>query len=217
MHKKLLILLTFLVTMLFSACKAPIENSNKNLNNNQIEEIKKENNSKEENIISTEEDAFIVPSKDMDEEDIEQSEESSPISSEELKYDSRFGFLKNIYYENNELFIVLDEAEIFFGEEAVIEALKDGAGYYEDGKFFVPDGYYIRNNYNTLTSYKIKDTATFYLCYHIIDPYSTKGANLVEVSSEEFIDYVKDLYFELSLWIDTENGEGYKVYQQYRP
>ncbi|MBE6054520.1 MAG: tetratricopeptide repeat protein, partial [Clostridium sartagoforme] len=72
-------------------------------------------------------------------------------------YDKQIGCIKNIYSINGKTYIDIDLVEFYLGDEiSLAEAIKDNnAGINEKGEYFLPNPYYIRNNYSKLTTYEI--------------------------------------------------------------
>jgi len=69
------------------------------------------------------------------------------LNIKENVYDSKIGYITDMYTENNTIYISFDEVQFYFGEEALIEAKKDNrAELQEDGTYFKANGYYIRNS-----------------------------------------------------------------------
>lgn len=93
----------------------------------------------------------------------ETQSESEPVTIENTYYIG-FGFIDSLYnYENNN-YLSIDEAEFFWNPEALEEAIKDGhAMLNEDNIYALPNPYFIRNNYDTVTNYPISENCVYYV------------------------------------------------------
>ncbi|VYU32716.1 tetratricopeptide repeat protein [Clostridium tertium] len=143
----------------------------------------------------------------------------------ENSYERQYGFLKNIKTENGKTYLYVDLIELYLGYEALPEAIKDNkAGYDEERKeYFIPDPIYIRNNYNTISTYLVDNNTSYYLCAHNFFPEKSelKSGDEVPVSLDEFsamnTKYLNDSNYGLMVWFDIKNGTVTKISQQYRP
>ncbi|WP_300382483.1 hypothetical protein [Clostridium sp.] len=219
--KKILLSTFLILPLIFMSCT----NKNADINKPKEETNITENNNKpqENNEVKEKEEE---PKENVEKEPItpENVEVILPI---ETLVDSRFGYLELIYLENDNYYLALDEAEIFFDEEAIQEAVYDGnAGYTDGGRAFLPDPYYIRNNYNTLSNFKISKDATFYLCgFALKGERNDNSIDLYEVSLEEFKEFTTKMFYNdeptqalgWPVWADVQNGVAIKLYQQYTP
>ena len=232
--KKIFLSVVLILPFIFTSCTNKIVDENKpNEETNIIENNKKpqeDNEVKEDDTTKKEEE----PKENVEKKPTapENVEVISPI---EPLVDSRFGYLELIYLENGDYYLSLDEAEIFFDEEAISEAVSDGnAGYNDDGKAFLPNPYYIRNNYNTLSNFKISKDTKFYLCgFALKGERNDNSIDLYEVSLEEFKEYTTkfkvpfedlnnpgkliDNIIRWPIWADIQDGVAIKLYQQYIP
>lgn len=139
-------------------------------------------------------------------------------------YERQYGFLKNIKTENGKTYIYVDLIELYIGDEALPEAIKDNkAGYDEEKKrYFLPDPIYIRNNYDTISTYPVDSTASYYLCAHNFpEKPGLLSQDEVPVSLDEFSlindKYLNDSKYGLLVWFDMKNGTVTKISQQFRP
>ena len=132
-------------------------------------------------------------------------------------YDKQVGWVKNIYISNNKAYADIDLIELYLGhDEALKEAIKDGkAGIDENGKYFLPDPIWIRNNSDTIVTYPLNSDCGVYLLY----PYDR--STLVNTSHDDLLkEYTKSINNErrtLLLWIESKNGSAYKITEQYLP
>ena len=164
----------------------------------------------------------------------------------EVVYDKQIGSIKDIYTKDGKTYIDVDLVEFYFGKElALKEAFKDNANekisYKEDGTPYVPDGYYIRNNSNKITTYEISINSSFQLLHH--DLVETLGIptnypgnssisiitsfddfknyiNLKKSISEDTIDINSNKPItnrETLFWIESKNNSAYSIYRQYTP
>ena len=153
------------------------------------------------------------------------------------------GSIKNIYTSNGKTYIDVDLVEFYFGKElALQEAMKDNNKivYDEEKGPYVPDGYYIRNNYNTITTYEVSDNCNYKLLEHDleerlgyeIDNKGTSDINF-DCSAKDFKEVIK-LYNEFEkeelddngkpitnrstlCWIELDAGIAQSIYRQYTP
>ncbi|MGG7142811.1 Ig-like domain-containing protein [Clostridium nigeriense] len=140
-------------------------------------------------------------------------------------YERQYGFLKNIKTENGKTYLDFDLIELYIGDEALPEAIKDNkAGYDEEKKrYFLPDPIYIRNNYDTISTYLVDNNTSYYLCAYNFFPEKSdlKSGDEVPVSLDEFSEmntkYLNDTNYGLMVWFDIKNGTVTKISQQYRP
>jgi hypothetical protein len=230
--KKILLSISIILPLIFMSCTNKVVDNNKPKEETNITENNKpqENNEvKEGDTIKEEEPKENVEKEPATPEDVE------VISPIETFVDSRFGYLDSIYLDSGDYYLSIDEAEIFFDEEAIEEAVYDGnAGYHDDGRAFLPNPYYIRNNYNNLSNFKIAKDAKFYLCgFALKDERNDNSINLYEVSLEEFKEYttkfksafedkknpdnVIEDFVRWPVWADVQDGIAVKLYQQYTP
>jgi hypothetical protein len=217
--KKIFLSIGLILPLILMSCTNKVVDNNKPKEETNIIE---NNEIKEDDTIKKEEE----PKENVENEPANPGnvEVISPI---EPLVDSRFGYLELIYSEDGDYYLNLDEAEIFFGEEAVNEAVYDGKAEYEDGRAFVFNSYYIRNNYNTLSTFKISKNAKFYLCGFVFkDARNDNSINLYEVSLEEFKEYttkshipdeIPEPFFRWRIWADVQDGVAIKLYQQFSP
>lgn len=82
------------------------------------------------------------------------------------------GFVRDTYIENNQIFIVYDEAEFYTGEEALKEAKKDGVDLpkFDDGEEYIPNGYYLRNKVEDTIILKVADHAIIKIPAFLVTP-----------------------------------------------
>lgn len=159
-----------------------------------------------------------IPDKDNTNEEIEQSISLAP------SVYTGIGFISEISNKNEQSFIAVDEVEFYMYEEALNEAIKDNkAGIKENGEYFLPDPYYIRNNYNTLSEYYLDESCSYYVCSYVVKDVLNKDvpefelSNLLyEVSKDEYIKGI-EYHGNMLTWFDTENDKVTKLYQQYTP
>ena len=153
------------------------------------------------------------------------------------------GSIKNIYTSNGKTYIDVDLVEFYFGSKiALPEAMKDNNAVYDEerGEYFLPDGYYIRNNYSTITTYEVSDNCNYKLLEHDleerlgyeIDNKGTSDINF-DCSAKDFKEVIK-LYNEFEkeefddkgrpitnrsklCWIELDAGIAQSIYRQYTP
>ncbi len=161
----------------------------------------------------------------------------------EVVYDKQIGSIKDIYTIDEKTYIDVDLVEFYFGNEiALKEALKDNKkiAYKEDGTPYVPDSYYIRNNYSKITTYEISNNCSFQLLHHDFEAlglnpnYPGNSSINIIASFNDFRNYidlrnpmdVSDLNMntdkpitqrETLCWIELKNNIAYSIYRQYTP
>lgn len=221
--KKILLSIAVILPLIFMSCTNKVVDENKPKEEINITENNDENNEIEEE--------KPIKNKGEPKENVETeadpSENVEVISPIEPFIDSRFGYLESIYLENDDYCLALDEAEIFFDEEAINESSLDNKSLNyskdENGGPFTNDSYYIRNNYSTLSYFKIDKDAKFYLCGFQFK--EAGGFNLFEVPLEKFIEAGTSLYNpvnpsirpRITIWADIQDGIAIKLYQQFLP
>nr|WP_243242071.1 tetratricopeptide repeat protein [Clostridium sp. 1001275B_160808_H3] len=163
-------------------------------------------------------------------------------------YDKQIGCINNIYTVDGKTYIDVDLVEFYLGrEESLKEFLKDNADtdkidlpINDKGEYYVPDGYYIRNNNSKLTTYEISSNCSFQLLNHDflalgynVPPPENSSIN-EKASFNDFINYINlrnpmdigDLdvsdgkpvtHKETLCWIELKNGAAYSIYRQYTP
>jgi len=157
-------------------------------------------------------------------------------------YDKQIGCIKNIYSINGKTYIDIDLVEFYLGDEiSLAEAIKDNnAGINEKGEYFLPNPYYIRNNYSKLTTYEISKDCLIqlmdvdYLTLGYGIDYIDKLSPLNPVSFDDFKKYIdkrnkillnniekgedKIIADRTTLcWLEIKNDIVYSIYRQYTP
>ena len=153
------------------------------------------------------------------------------------------GSIKNIYTANGKTYIDVDLVEFYFGSKiALPEAMKDNNAVYDEerGEYFLPDGYYIRNNYTTITTYEVSDNCSYKLLEHDLEErlgyeidnkgtsdinFDCSAKNFKEViklynefEKEEFDDKGRPITNRSKLcWIELDAGIAQSIYRQYTP
>ena len=144
-------------------------------------------------------------------------------SEEENSYNKIIGIINDIFIKDNKTYITVDEVEFFRGDAAYNEARKDEKLYKdENGKEFLPNGYYLRNSSSELKTYEVRNDAILKLCIFIVEPNSTvNSAETVVVKYSEFKKYInstKSLDGRSRMcWISSENNLVNKIEMQYTP
>lgn len=145
-------------------------------------------------------------------------------------YDSMIGYVTDMYTKNNTIYISFDEVEFYTGEEALIEAKKDNrAELREDGTYFKPNGYYIRNSVVQTKVYDVSDSVTMKLLAYEVNP-DNNTIDLQDVNYDtlkNYIDINKDQYKEaykdnaeprgILFKIDTKNNIVTTISKHYTP
>lgn len=132
-------------------------------------------------------------------------------------YDKQVGWVKNLYIDNDKLYVDVDLIELYLGhDEALREAIKDGkAGIDENGEYFLPAPIWIRNNSETTVTYPLNSDSSINLLY----PFDS--ATLVNASHDDLLkaynESLNNERRELLIWIETRNGSAYKITEQYLP
>jgi len=153
----------------------------------------------------------------------ESVKENVKENTKENIHDSKIGYVKNIYTENDTVYISFDEVQFYTGEEAVTEAKKDGnkATEQEDGTYVVHDDYYIRNSIAETKVYEVSKGAVMNLLAFEVDP----SNNTIELQNvdystlKKYIDTWKDTSAERALLFNVgmENGIVTKMDRQFTP
>lgn len=145
------------------------------------------------------------------------------ISDESNLCNRIIGIINDLYIDNNKIYITVDSLEFYRGEEAYTEARKDGKLYVdENGKEFLPDGYYIRNNSKELKTYEVSSNTVFKLCIYLVDKNTTQNsAETVGVQYSDFEKYINSTKSfdgrSRMFWINSDNGIVNKLEMQYTP
>lgn len=161
----------------------------------------------------------------------------------EAIYSKQIGCIKNLYTVDEKTYIDVDLVEFYLGREiALEEALKDNVDLplTDNGQPYVPDSYYIRNNYATITTYEVSKDCSFQLLnhdlndigYNISDPINssiTEAAsfddfknyislrNPINISNIAITDEKPVTQIETLCWIELKNDIAYSIYRQYTP
>ncbi|WP_346899891.1 tetratricopeptide repeat protein [Clostridium sp. UBA7503] len=145
------------------------------------------------------------------------------LNIKENVYDSRMGYVKNIYTDNNIIYISFDEVEFYTGEDALVEAKKDNKAIKEeDGTYIVYDDYYIRNSVVETKVYEVsKNVAINLLAYEVNQDNNTIDFQTVNYDTfKKHIDkYKKDASTERALLckVDMKNNIVALISRQYTP
>ena len=162
----------------------------------------------------------------------------------EVIYDKQIGSIKDIYTVDGKTYIDVDLVEFYLGGEiALTEALKDNMDLpvNEHGIQYIPNGYYIRNNYSTITTYEVSSSCSFQLLHHdfvevlgLNPDYPGNSSINIMASFDNFRNYIDlrnpmdvgDLntstgkpitHRETLCWIELRNNVAYSIYRQYTP
>ena len=154
-------------------------------------------------------------------------------------YDKQIGSIKKIYTSNGKTYIDVDLVEFYTGTEAVTKALEDNApvDYTEDNIPYRIPGYYIRNNYSTITTYEVSNSSNFKLLKHDLQrlgyDIDTSGTFdiTIDASLDDFKSYIElaNKNYEISFtdfgapyphretlcWIELKNNSAYSIYRKY--
>lgn len=149
-------------------------------------------------------------------------------------YDKQIGYINKMYSSNGKLYIDVDLVEFYFGnKESLQEFINDNPDKYKvylpinnNGEYYVPNGYYIRNNSDKITTYEVSSDSTFQLLNHDLirlgyDPKPKENSSIPEsVSLDTFKSYIDnslDKERGSMCWIELKNGVAYSIYRQYTP
>ncbi|MEG0774262.1 Ig-like domain-containing protein [Clostridium sp.] len=127
----------------------------------------------------------------------------------------QIGYISKTYVEGGKRYLTFDEVAFLTGEEAIKEAIKDQVAVFEDGEYYVPNGYYILNKSQEVKSFVIADNASLNLLGCWIDPYDWDISNK-PVSYDLFSSICNNRDYMLC-YIYTENNVVVKVEGQYTP
>ena len=162
------------------------------------------------------------------------------LTESEFIYDKEIGCIKSIYNIDGKIYIDVDLVEFYLGNKiALREALKDNIDLpvKENGYPYVPDGYYIRNTSNQITTYEISNNCSFQLLNHDFsalgyDTIPISNSSIPELASfDDFKTYInlrvpiniecivnKSITERETLcWIELKNNVVYSIYRQYTP
>lgn len=140
------------------------------------------------------------------------------VKVKEIVTDRKIGNIKRVYEESGKKYIQVDEVEWYTGEKAVEEAKKDGnAEVDENGKYFVPNDYYVRDKTHELTTYEVAENASFKL----VD-FGGTGISMKDADYDSFKKAAADRTANNSgqgilCWINTSNNVVTALEEQYRP
>ncbi|MDU4892257.1 MAG: tetratricopeptide repeat protein [Clostridium sp.] len=102
-------------------------------------------------------------------------------------YEKKIGFVRDVFVKDDGIYISFDDAEFYKDKEAYDEARKDGElSYSQDGKEYLPDGYYIRNNDKSEVTYKVSESATYNLCAYLVKSSKKSSLDVELVDFETF-------------------------------
>lgn len=144
------------------------------------------------------------------------------LNVKENVYDNKIGYIKDIYMNNDIIYIAFDEVEFYTGEDALKEAKKDNKAIKEDdGNYVVYDDYYIRNSITGIKEYQVsKDVSMNLLDYEINPSSNTTGLQSVDYNTlKKYIDKWKNTSAERALLfkIDMKNGIVSTMSRQFTP
>ncbi|WP_108669125.1 hypothetical protein [Peribacillus acanthi] len=125
----------------------------------------------------------------------------------------------NIVTDIKGTYVQVDEIEWYEGEQANLEAEKDGDCYEEDGKCVVPDGYYIRNSDDKLQKLSLaSDTTIFMQTYQIDQTYEINWDQ--EITWEQLLkewNHSSERYQHIPFHLVIKDGEIISIKEQYIP
>jgi|GEM_PF-3381989 len=109
------------------------------------------------------------------------------LPAETLKADENTGYITKAYTSDAKNYITIDYVDIYSGDEAIKKAREDGSDIVEkdeDGKYFIPNDYYIRNVNSQLRTFQMASVYKIQLL--------NEGADLQGASFTELISAVKE-------------------------
>ncbi|WP_291650798.1 Ig-like domain-containing protein [Clostridium sp.] len=154
-------------------------------------------------------------------------------------YDKQIGSINNIYTIDGKTYIDVDLVELYEGlDESLTESKKDNMAAYDEekGEYFLPFGYYIRNNNSTITTYEVSKDCIFQL--YFIDlfalgydsesklpelntvPYET-FKNYIDMMNKMYLDNNQKLGEKITThrttlcWIESKNNNVYSISRKY--
>jgi len=154
--------------------------------------------------------------------------------------DEEIAYIKAIYESNGKTYVDVHLVEFLRGAEALSAALEENPSFVltnEDGSRFIANGYYIRDNHNTITTYELSDDTMFNLLPYDIDPFPESlpadspdnySAIPKPVTYDDFKFYIDKVSSGLKAqnlstdrrllsWIKTKNNIVYDISRQYTP
>ncbi|VYU64144.1 hypothetical protein [Clostridium paraputrificum] len=150
------------------------------------------------------------------------------LTVKKIEKERKIGFITDLYEKNGEIFIKLDECQIFFdnlkSNIASEEAQKDGLDLYKtygsNGEIY--NGYYIRNKTIESIEYKVSKNASYKLDDFLLNP-SLNSVQTQSIDYNTFKDYIKSKLNlsnsnrDLLFWINTEDNIIINFEMQYTP
>ena len=137
------------------------------------------------------------------------------------EYATEYGYIKNIYKQNDKLYADIDLVEYFVGDEAIAEAAKDNSDAIDLNAFYLDGPYYTRNNSSQITTYEL-DTSFAYCEYYpgVYAPADGPAMTRTEhriIKYSEFIDQYKNTLIsnpdKSYARISTKNNKLYAIYR----
>lgn len=152
----------------------------------------------------------------------------SNIENREKINKKEIGFIRYIYETDGKKYIAIDTVEFYRGKDALKEAINDGRAVYdkENNKYWIPDGYYIRNSDDKIITYELDNSAEYYLCAYDVDKDYIGNASLTtEVSYDDMYEYITrnlenidEIYDRANLFrIDITDNIVTSLIKQYTP
>lgn len=138
-------------------------------------------------------------------------------------YDKQIGYIKDIYKANRKTYVAVDLVEFYLGNDARNEAIKDNkAAIDENGNYIYLPGFYIRNNYDKISTYELSNDCIFQLTLYDLEPYSSEQLSMITVNYNNFFNQVEKAKINketapLLSWIELKNNVAYSIYRQYTP
>lgn len=163
----------------------------------------------------------------------------------QVVYDKQIGCIENIYTTNGKTYIDVDLVGFYITKNLSLqEAFKDKKDIpiiESTEELSLLDGYYIKNDYSTITTYELSNDCSFQLLHHDFvetlglnrDYPGNSSINLI-ASFDNFKDYIDlrnpmdigDLVIDDNTiltnrgtlcWIELKNNVVYSIYRQYTP
>lgn len=124
--------------------------------------------------------------------------------------EKKLGFVTDAYTKNGVNYIKIDYVDMYTGNQAIQQALKDNSNWVEQdehGNYYIPNDYYIRNANNKIRTFPLDPNCIIRICDEN-DP-----SNLMKSIS---FGVFKSLSDQL-MHVDVQNGVVVSMSQQYLP
>lgn len=134
--------------------------------------------------------------------------------------EKKLGFIAKAYSKDGTDYIEIDYVEMFFGPEAIAKALEDNSDWLEqdeNGKYYIANDYYIRNNNTMLRTFPLAPDCVISIVHWEAENWDA-SIPMKKVSFSAFAKLVKNNSKNHYLMhVDVQNGFMVSLEEQYRP